>query len=161
MLKSCTKWMLNCLLAGLFIVSVYGCASKKVAVQAEPEPEAQPQEVVKEPEKPLAFDMVRFAYNQAALSATAKKNLKAAADLLLAKPDVKINVNGHCDERGTDDYNIELGWKRAYAARDYLKKLGIDDSRIYPTSYGRARPLVIGNDESAWSKNRRVEISVR
>ena len=68
-------------------------------------------------------------------------------------------MDGHCDERGTEQYNVDLGWKRAYTVRDYLQRQGLDKSRLYPASYGRSRPAVVGTDESAWSKNRRVELS--
>lgn len=148
--------------AVIVAAAVTGCGGIKQKVKEEPEP------IVKEEPKPepvapapLEFGKAYFSYNQAGLSSAAKGELKKAADLLLANPDAKINIDGHCDERGTDEYNMDLGWKRAYAARDYLKKMGIDEGRLFPASYGRSRPAVTGTDDSAWSKNRRVEISVR
>ncbi len=145
-------------IAAVVALGAWGCQVKQV-VKEEPEP-------VKEEPKPeapkvLEFGKSYFAYNQASLSADTKSVLKRAVDLMLANTEAKINIDGHCDERGTDEYNVDLGWKRAYAARDYMKKLGIAESRLFPASYGRSRPAVVGNDESAWSKNRRVEISVR
>ncbi len=143
-------------LAGTLALAVAGCASKQ-AVKEEPTPEPVKEEV----KKALSFDVAYFEYNQATLRSDAKAILKSAVEIILANPEAKINVDGHCDERGTDEYNMDLGWKRAYAVRDYLKRLGIPEKQLYPASYGRSRPAVVGNDESAWSKNRRVELSER
>ncbi len=146
--------------AVLFAAALGGCATGQIA---EPEPEEAPepvkQEVVEKaaPVEPLVLETVYFAYDDYSLSPRAREALKRNVDKLLARPNVKITVDGHCDERGTDAYNLDLGWKRAYSVRDYLRRLGIEDSRIYPNSYGRARPAVRGNDEETWSKNRRVE----
>ena len=144
-------------MSGLISLGMAGCGGPKAAVK--PEPEVKKEEPVVVP--PIEFEKSYFQYNTATLSKAAKDALKKDVDLLLAKPEVKINVDGHCDERGTDEYNMELGWKRAYAARDYLKKMGIDESRLFPASYGRSRHVVVGTEESAWNKNRRVELSER
>jgi len=151
------------MLAAFLAAILAGCATqqpvvKKVAEETPPPPK---EEVKPEPPKPLEFEKVYFEYNKADLNVAAKDALKRAVDALLARPEAKINVEGHCDERGTDEYNMELGWKRAYTARDYLKKIGLDESRLFPISYGRSRPATVGTDESAWSKNRRVELSER
>jgi peptidoglycan-associated lipoprotein len=151
--------------APLTVLLMAGCAT---APPKEVEPPKPVEEVKKEepkPEppkpKPLQLETTYFEYNQAALRGPARDALKRAVDQLLARPEVKINVEGHTDERGTDEYNIDLGWKRAYAVRDYLKRLGVDEARLFPISYGRARPVVVGTDETAWSKNRRVELTER
>ncbi len=146
-------------IAVLMMFIAAGCATKSV-VKDEPEPvKEEPKEEVKA--EPLSFEKVYFDYNRSRIRVAGRDSLKRAVDQLLAQPDVKLSIDGHCDERGSDEYNIDLGWKRAYAVRDYLKRLGVDESRMYPTSYGRARPAVIGSDETTWSKNRRVEISER
>ena len=148
--------------AGLISFGLIGCGTQKAAIKQEPDPiikeEPKPEPVVV---KPLEFEKSYFRYNDANLSKAAKDTLKKEVDLLLARPETKINVDGHCDERGTDEYNMELGWKRAYAVRDYLKKMGVDNSRLFPASYGRSRPAVVGNEEDIWNKNRRVELSER
>jgi len=156
--------LISASLAALLAVSVAGCAGQKQVVKEEPVPVRQ--EVPKEEPKPeptrvLEFQKAYFAYDRYYLTDAAKEGLKKSVDALLASPDVKVNVDGHCDERGTDGYNMELGWKRAYAVRDYMKKLGIDEGRMFTSSFGRSRPAVAGNDESVWSKNRRVEITER
>ena len=81
--------------------------------------------------------------------------MAANAEWLKKWPTVKIQIEGHCDERGSNKYNMALGDKRANAARDYLVSLGIDASRVTTISYGEERPFVEGHDEAAWSQNRR------
>jgi len=80
--------------------------------------------------------------------------------ILQANPDLRIRVGGHCDERGSDEYNLALGNRRAQAAKQYLVSHGIDASRIETQSWGEEKPLVDGHDESAWSQNRRAEFEV-
>ena len=80
--------------------------------------------------------------------------------ILQANPDLRIRVGGHCDERGSDEYNLALGNRRAQAAKQYLVSHGIDASRIETQSWGEERPMVDGHDESAWSQNRRAEFEV-
>lgn len=156
-----TQSLFTLTLAGLISFGLIGCGTQKAAVKEEPKIEPVKEEPKVEPVKALDFNKAYFSYNQATLSASAKDALKKAVDVLLTVPEVKINVDGHCDERGTDEYNMDLGWKRAYAARDYLKKMGIDESRLFPASYGRSRPVVVGTDEDSWNKNRRVELTER
>jgi len=69
---------------------------------------------------------------------------------------VRVTIEGHCDERGTREYNLALGERRANAAKNYLATLGIDPSRISTISYGKERPVAMGSDESAWAQNRRA-----
>jgi peptidoglycan-associated lipoprotein len=80
--------------------------------------------------------------------------------ILQANPDLKIRIGGHCDERGSDEYNLALGNRRAQSAKQYLVSHGIDASRIETQSWGEEKPLVDGHDESAWSQNRRAEFEV-
>jgi peptidoglycan-associated lipoprotein len=85
--------------------------------------------------------------------------LKGIAAWLAARPATKLTIEGHCDERGTTDYNLALGQKRAEAARDYLVKLGVNDKRVKAVSYGKEAPLEPGHSEQAWTKNRRVHFT--
>jgi peptidoglycan-associated lipoprotein len=80
--------------------------------------------------------------------------------ILQANPDLRIRIGGHCDERGSDEYNLALGNRRAQAAKQYLVSHGIDASRIETQSWGEERPAVDGHDEGAWSQNRRDEFEV-
>jgi len=154
----------NHLRPALVLLLLAGCAGARPAARAS-EPAAQAAAPVAAPSAPapapLAFPPMYFTYDHADLTPAVHDQVKAAVEALLAAPDVKVDVEGHCDERGTDDYNIDLGWKRAYAVRDALVRQGLAEDRLYPTSYGRARPAVVGSDESAWSLNRRVQLATR
>ena len=100
-------------------------------------------------------DTVLFGYDSSQLSADAMATLDAQAALLNAKPSFRVKIEGHADERGTREYNLALGERRASAARDYLVAKGVDGSRIRIVSYGKERPAVVGSNEDAWAKNRR------
>lgn len=101
-------------------------------------------------------DRVFFGYDSSALSAEAQNTLERQAEWLKQHSDVNVTVEGHCDERGTREYNLALGERRASAAKKYLVGLGIPSSRISTISYGKERPAVIGSGDSAWSQNRRA-----
>lgn len=101
-----------------------------------------------------------FPYDSYKLTNAARSAIKANADWLKANPSASVQVEGHCDERGTTEYNLALGERRANAAMEYLVKLGVEKSRLSTISYGEERPSVQGSDESAWSKNRRAEFVV-
>jgi len=88
--------------------------------------------------------------------------LQSQAQWLARYPARRITIEGHCDERGTRDYNIALGERRANAAKNYLVSVGIDASRITTVSYGKERPIALGSDDASWAKNRRsVTITVQ
>jgi len=88
--------------------------------------------------------------------------LQSQAQWLARYPARRITIEGHCDERGTRDYNIALGERRANAAKNYLISVGIDASRVSTVSYGKERPIALGSDEASWAKNRRaVTITVQ
>ncbi|MDH3284594.1 MAG: peptidoglycan-associated lipoprotein Pal [Acidobacteriota bacterium] len=103
---------------------------------------------------------VFFAFDSAALGNVALRTLEENARWLSARPDARVTVEGHCDERGTTEYNLELGARRARAVRDHLTRLGVDSSRLETISYGEERPMDEGHGESAWSRNRRAEFVV-
>lgn len=103
------------------------------------------------------LQIVPFAYDQHLLSDEARKIIAANAAILKATGNVKFQLTGHCDERGSDQYNIALGERRAEAVRAYLLELGIASERMETVSYGEEQPRVIGSDESSWVQNRRVE----
>ena len=106
-------------------------------------------------------DRVFFDYDSSALSAEAKATLSAQAAFLASNPSVTITVEGHCDERGTREYNLALGERRATAARDYLVAQGVNAARIKTISYGKERPSFIGSNPYAYSKNRRAVSIIR
>jgi len=100
-------------------------------------------------------DTVLFAFDSSQLSSDAMATLDRQAAFLNAKPSYRVKIEGHADERGTREYNLALGERRASATRDYLVARGVDGSRIRIVSYGKERPAVVGSNEDAWAKNRR------
>jgi peptidoglycan-associated lipoprotein len=104
---------------------------------------------------------VYFDYDSKTMLPDSMNILKTNAEYLKNTPDVDIMVSGHCDERGTTEYNLALGQKRAAAVRDYYVKLGIPAGRVATISFGEEQPIDPGHDEQAWSKNRRAETKVR
>lgn len=103
------------------------------------------------------LQIVPFAYDQHLLSDQAKNIIAANAAILKAKGSVSFQLAGHCDERGSDQYNIALGERRAEAVRAYLLELGIPSKQMETVSYGEEQPLVSGSDENCWMQNRRAE----
>jgi peptidoglycan-associated lipoprotein len=175
------------LVATCLVLAVLGCRKKPVETPPlEPEPTPPPTTApaptpkpteVQEPfreEKPTApeeltadqikarglLQTIYFDLDKHDLSDTARSTLRTNAEWLKAHANWKVVVEGHCDERGTTEYNLELGSRRSRAVRDYLISLGIPESRFRTVSYGEERPASQGHDEAAWSKNRRAEFSV-
>jgi len=103
---------------------------------------------------------IYFDYDSATLKAPAKTTLERSADWLKRNPKVNVRIEGHCDERGTNEYNLALGERRALSARRYLISLGINPDSIFTISYGEERPAAEGHDESAWKFNRRDEFKI-
>jgi peptidoglycan-associated lipoprotein len=101
-----------------------------------------------------------FEYDKADLRADARDVLAVNATWLKAHPSVLFTIEGHCDERGTAQYNLALGDRRANAAKEYLVSLGIDAGRVKTVSYGKERPFATQHDEDSWAKNRRAHFVV-
>lgn len=104
--------------------------------------------------------MVHFDYDQSDLRAEDRAILDAKIPVLQANPNVKIRVAGHTDERGSDEYNLALGQRRAATVKRYLVEHGVADARIETVSYGEERPAAQGSDESAYAQNRRAEFEI-
>lgn len=103
---------------------------------------------------------IHFAFDSYTLSPEAQKILDKKVAWLRKHPDIKIIIEGHCDERGSNEYNLALGERRANSAREYLINAGIDPDRIHIISYGEERPLALGHDEASWAINRRAHFVV-
>lgn len=101
-------------------------------------------------------DRVFFATDSSVIRGEAQDTLERQAAWLKQYSDLSVVIEGHADERGTREYNLALGERRATAAKNYLVSLGIPASRVSTTSYGKERPAVLGHDESAWGQNRRA-----
>lgn len=152
------------------LIIFIGSCSKKDVTQGEPSftvsdtDTSGEHEFTEEPveTEKISSDLqtVYFAFDSYALSNEARRTLKDNAEWLKKNPTAMIQIEGHCDERGTTEYNLALGERRANAASEYLKSLGIQKSRISIISYGEERPVDNGHDETAWAKNRRAEFVV-
>jgi peptidoglycan-associated lipoprotein len=108
----------------------------------------------KEDRAALAANTIHFAFDSAVIRTSEQANLQAVAAALAADKDTKLSIEGNCDERGTAEYNLSLGERRALAAREALAKLGIDPMRVRTISYGKDKPVDPGHDEAAWKANR-------
>jgi peptidoglycan-associated lipoprotein len=174
----------NIILVGMFIVVVFaltiftGCAEKKAVVtegtaqeQAAPAQSAattKEQSAKVEPAATAAtvetaetaVKDIFFEFDKFNISPDAREILKANADFLLKNGNSKVVIEGHCDERGTAEYNMALGQRRAQETKKYLVNLGIKEPRIKTISYGEERPFDPGHNEDAWSKNRRAHFAV-
>ena len=103
---------------------------------------------------------IYFDYDKSELKPEAQDILKGKATFLQAHPDYNISIAGNCDERGTNEYNLALGERRATAASKFISALGVSENRISAVSYGEERPVDTGHNEDAWSKNRRDEFKL-
>lgn len=114
-----------------------------------------------EDEISLLLKDIHFDYDDSTLRESEKGVLNANAQVLMDNMWVEIVIEGHCDERGTVEYNLALGERRALAAKRYLVSYGIDASRMSVISYGKERPIAFGSNEDAWAKNRRAHFAVK
>jgi peptidoglycan-associated lipoprotein len=121
---------------------------------AEPEPTRS--ELIDQWNRDGVLATVYFAFDSSELSEAAQRTLRENAEWLRAHGDVDVVVEGHCDERGTIEYNLALGERRAASVREYLTSLGLDQARMRIITYGEERPVDPGHTESAWAKNRRA-----
>jgi len=101
-------------------------------------------------------DRIYFAFDKSDITPESRQVLAKQADLLKQNPSVTVTIEGHCDERGTREYNLGLGERRANATKQALVALGIAANRINTISYGKERPAVLGHNEQAWAQNRRA-----
>jgi peptidoglycan-associated lipoprotein len=167
-------------IAGLLIpvlVLAAGCGGPKKSIETAPQASPPVESVTPRavtPEAPItapATDYsklqpsemgikdVYFNYDNYALDDASMRILSQNARILKEHADVVVMVEGHCDERGTFEYNLALGEKRAKGVRDYLVSLGVGAGQLRVTSYGESKPAVTGSSEAAWSQNRRVHFA--
>jgi len=108
-----------------------------------------------------ALKDINFEFDKSAIREADKAKLQVVADFLKAFPQAKLQIEGHCDERGTVEYNLALGERRAHAAQAYLTTLGVAEGRLSTISYGKERPKVQGSNEQSWLANRRAEFKLQ
>jgi peptidoglycan-associated lipoprotein len=104
---------------------------------------------------------IHFEFDSILLSGQARQILVSKAEYLRTNPDITITVEGHCDDRGTSEYNIALGERRAESVKRFLVNLGIGTNRLDTVSYGEERPIAMGHDEDSWAKNRRAQFVIK
>jgi peptidoglycan-associated lipoprotein len=162
--------MTAALLVGAMAV---GCSKKPAPkviappaeTRTEPRPAVQPVETPRETGTPAVqstrLEDCFFEYDKHALQPEARETLARNGAYLRANPEVKVLIEGHCDERGTTEYNLALGDRRARAAKEFLVNYGIEAGRIETISYGEERPFAPGHDDAAWSQNRRAHFAAR
>ena len=155
------------LIIGLFLVIVVGVftgCDKKQLIQSDSNSEGSMSQLASSSSDAQndgsGLKSVFFDYNKYAIRVNDKKNLKYNAAYFLKNKKTTILIEGHCDERGTDAYNLALGDRRAKAAMQYLVSAGVSKKRLKTISYGESRPLDSGHDEAAWAKNRRTNFVV-
>lgn len=170
------------LLYGLFIlllvVSISGCGGSKETVNFEPEPDLfppisepeQPEPATVTPEPPpaditqkeaLILLAIHFDFDRSALTPEARAILAENARKLSENPEVSVRIEGHCDERGTVEYNLALAERRALSVRNYIINYGISPNRLTIISYGKERPIDFGHTPQSWAQNRRAEFVIQ
>ena len=141
-------------------------ASEKSAMEAEQARQLQENRLRAEAaareaaEKAFVNEIIHFSFDSALLSDQAQQILNHKADYLRTNSSVTVTVEGHCDERGTDAYNIALGERRAESVKNFLVDMGISTNRLNTVSYGEERPIAMGQDEASWAKNRRAQFVI-
>ena len=189
MKRSFALFTITALIVGIFMVS--GCAKKAVKPEKAPEKTEKPITEQKVPEETIGggtpveegaieatgvdeaaaavseetvaeIKDVFFDYDRYNIREDARAILEENAQVLLnGKKDARVVIEGHCDERGTVEYNIALGQRRADAVKKYLVNLGVDPSRITTVSYGKERPFCLEHNEQCWQKNRRAHFVIK
>lgn len=172
--------MRNVRIAALMVVVgvvVGACGKKQPPVQPQPQTPPPAQAQPQAPTTPVRDDsaereaemrrimgileqLVYFDYDESTIRADAQEALAAKVPFLRSNPGIRIRIEGHADERGSVEYNLALGMRRANAVKQYLADFGLDAARFDTQSFGEDRPLVQGSGESAWSQNRRAEFRV-
>ena len=163
----------------LALAFMNGCAGKKKVVEQPPKQEVKKPEEPKPAPKPQvkqaptkqveekvaelgesSLETIYFDFDKSDIRADQRDKMNKNARLLNDNKTVKIRLEGNCDERGTNEYNMALGDRRANSVRQFLMDYGISDSRITTISYGEERPIDAGHNEDAWAKNRRCEFKI-
>jgi peptidoglycan-associated lipoprotein len=160
--------MTTSLVLGLALVATAGCAKKRppelppaptetpVATDGGESSDTLAGRLNEQFKREVTSDTVHFALDQYDIDSQARSILDSQASWLVAHPEARITLEGHADERGTREYNLGLGDRRANAAKNYLAARGVSATRITTISYGKERPIALGSDEASWAQNRRA-----
>jgi len=132
----------------------------EVVAEPEPVPEPEPEPEVEEIDM-LTLDTIYFDFDRSDIRSDQRTVLADNAKSIESESEITVLIEGHCDERGTNEYNMALGQRRADSVKRYMVNYGIEAARLSTVTYGEERPVDYGHDEEAWSKNRRVEFVVQ
>jgi peptidoglycan-associated lipoprotein len=186
-MKGTFSWKWAVLVLSVAALVAVGCAKKQtVKSEGAPGPVSAPAPVTEAPAAPVAaapaeqpapaaaapgvavteeklsrFDDVRFDFDKSEVKEDGRKACQVVADYMKRNPKAKLQIEGHCDERGTAEYNLALGDRRAAAVMTYLVSLGVSKAGLSTVSFGKERPLDPGHDEGAWAKNRRAHFVLK
>ena len=153
----------------ILLLAIGGCCHKKMAApvpepmpttMVEPAPVVQEPAPAPEPEAMMSLDPIYFDFDKSNLTPEAIATLKKDAEVLKKNPEMKARIEGNCDERGTSEYNMALGDRRAVSGMKYMVTLGIAADRMTTISYGKEKPMCTEHNEACWSKNRRDDLNV-
>ena len=160
--------VLTSLVLGVALIATAGCTNKRPPETALPPRDSAPitdnggsgdegaGPLNEQFKRSILSNTIHFAFDQYDIDPEARRILDSQAVWLRAHPEARITIEGHCDERGTREYNLALGDRRANAAKNYLAAQGISPARITTISYGKERPVALGSDEASWAQNRRA-----
>jgi peptidoglycan-associated lipoprotein len=155
------------ILLSISLIIILGCPKQPKQVEMPPPPpdtttiaEVPEQPPEEPPVPPLQLSSVYFDFDKYDIRPDAQMILSENGKSLSEHPTATIRIEGNCDERGTEQYNLALGEKRANTAKDYLVNYGIEGSRMTTISYGKERPVALGHNEGAWAKNRRSDFVI-
>ena len=137
-----------------------GAAAPEVMEKVEAAPAPSGDSAAKAALNEFLYEDIYFAFDRSDLSMAAQAVLKKKATYLQANPDISVFIEGHCDERGTPEYNMALGDRRAESSKSFLVDMGIAPQRMTTISYGEERPVDAGQNEEAWAKNRRAHFVI-
>ena len=138
----------------------FGCAKKQKAEPTYDDGGATVNSELSSAIQQITDGRVYFAFDRSAILPEGKEVLKTKAELMKRFPSIHVRIEGNCDERGTQEYNLALGERRAQAARDFLTSLGVNPGQMETLSYGKENPAVQGSGEAVWQQNRRDDFRV-
>ena len=174
MSQSIVRNMLSCIACALLSLSMVGCRSDDVLdgpeddgtdtigmTDIDDEFDLAPRDPeLGAPVTDVTFETVAFLYDSYQIADSERRKIESVSDYLNSNSEVTAVIDGHCDERGSREYNLSLGEHRALAVRAYLITLGVSGDRVHTRSFGEEQPLESGHGESSWSQNRRGEFSL-
>lgn len=143
------------------VLAVAGCSQSSAGSGTQDELAEVEEETIPVPTRGVELTDINFEFDSSSLDSSARMKLEQNASWLKDNPGERVTIEGHCDERGTAEYNIALGDRRARSVKDYLRSLGVEGSRLDTISYGEELPLNPASSESAWAENRRAHFAVK